>query len=60
MNGPIALLCVKNTKPPNNIMVTSMGVSHNFLRTRRNFQNSARKLIDFMPRLSAVINIPLF
>jgi hypothetical protein len=44
MNGAIAEPWVANSSAPNNAMVINIGASHNFLRRRKNEQNSATKL----------------
>src|SRR6266446_8329908 len=43
MNGAIAVPWVPTTSAPNNAIVISIGASQNFLRTRKNNQNSTTK-----------------
>jgi hypothetical protein len=44
MNGAIAEPCVAISSAPNNAIVIIIGASQNFLRTRKNDQNSTIKL----------------
>jgi len=44
MNGAIAEPWVANSSPPNKANVINIGASQNFLRIRKNDQNSLMKL----------------
>jgi hypothetical protein len=60
MNGAITDPWVATSKAPNNAIVTSMGASQNFLRTRRNSQNSVRKLLilHFFQNCRLILDTP--
>src|SRR5438309_178962 len=53
MNGATAEPLVRMIKPPNTTIITRMGSSQNFLRTRMKRQSSARKSIQRPSKLIA-------
>jgi hypothetical protein len=53
MNGAIAEPCVATNAAPNNAIVIIIGASQNFLRLRRNDQNSK---MNVSIRLSYLVN----
>src|ERR1700687_4901312 len=51
MNGATAVLWARTSRAPNTNTIAMIGNSQNFLRARKNDQNSFRKLILFLLKL---------